>query len=120
MSEPCGNTHVHDPRQMMKSAITVGWSAIRKADTIWVACMGRRNRVPSEGKNRRTMLRSTIHPTFSSARMVNPHIAITGRTHKSFPELMHDLVFEPLGMTHSTFEVPLRKSLWPEAAKPYA
>jgi CubicO group peptidase (beta-lactamase class C family) len=41
-------------------------------------------------------------------------------THKSFPELMHDLVFEPLGMTHSTFEVPLRKSLWPEAAKPYA
>ncbi len=33
---------------------------------------------------------------------------------------MHDLVFEPLGMTHSTFEVPLRKSLWPEAAKPYA
>src|SRR5258705_9018576 len=41
-------------------------------------------------------------------------------THKSFPELMHDLVFKSLGMTHSTFEVPLRKSLWPGAAKPYA
>jgi CubicO group peptidase (beta-lactamase class C family) len=40
-------------------------------------------------------------------------------THKTFPELMHALVFEPLGMTRSTFEVPLRKSLWPEAAKPY-
>ena len=23
-------------------------------------------------------------------------------------------------MTHSTFEVPINKSLWPEAAKPYA
>ncbi len=41
-------------------------------------------------------------------------------THKTFPELMHELVFEPLGMKHSTFEVPLRKSLYPEAAKPYA
>jgi CubicO group peptidase (beta-lactamase class C family) len=41
-------------------------------------------------------------------------------THKTFPELMHDLVFKPLGMTHSTFEVPLSKSLWEEAAKPYA
>lgn len=40
--------------------------------------------------------------------------------HKSFPELMDDLVFRPLGMTHSTFEVPLRKGLWPTAAKPYA
>jgi CubicO group peptidase (beta-lactamase class C family) len=41
-------------------------------------------------------------------------------THKSFPELMDDLVFRPLGMTRSTFEVPLRQSLWPTAAKPYA
>jgi CubicO group peptidase (beta-lactamase class C family) len=40
-------------------------------------------------------------------------------THKTFPELMHDLIFKPLGMTHSTFEVPISKSLWPEAAKPY-
>jgi len=41
-------------------------------------------------------------------------------THKTFPELMNERVFEPLGMGRSTFEVPLRKSLWPEAAKPYA
>ena len=40
-------------------------------------------------------------------------------TGKSFPALMHDLVFEPLGMTHSTFEAPLPKSLWPKAAQPY-
>jgi CubicO group peptidase (beta-lactamase class C family) len=40
-------------------------------------------------------------------------------TGKSFPALMHDLVFEPLGMTHSTFEAPLPKSLWPNAAQPY-
>jgi CubicO group peptidase (beta-lactamase class C family) len=40
-------------------------------------------------------------------------------TGKSFPTLMHDLVFEPLGMTHSTFEAPLPNSLWPQAAQPY-
>jgi CubicO group peptidase (beta-lactamase class C family) len=40
-------------------------------------------------------------------------------TGKSFPALMHDLVLEPLGMTHSTFEAPLPKSLWPQAAQPY-
>ncbi len=40
-------------------------------------------------------------------------------TRKSFPVLMRDLVFEPLGMTNSTFEAPLPKSLWPKAAQPY-
>ena len=40
-------------------------------------------------------------------------------TGESFPALMRDLVFEPLGMTHSTFEAPLPKSLWPKAAQPY-
>jgi CubicO group peptidase (beta-lactamase class C family) len=40
-------------------------------------------------------------------------------TGKSFPALMRDLVFEPLGMTQSTFEAPLPKSLWPKAAQPY-
>ncbi|MGC1500574.1 MAG: serine hydrolase [Terriglobales bacterium] len=40
-------------------------------------------------------------------------------TGKSFPALMHDLIFEPLGMTHSTFEAPLPKGLWPEVAQPY-
>lgn len=40
-------------------------------------------------------------------------------TGKSFPVLMHDLMFVPLGMAHSTFEAPLPKSLWPKAAQPY-
>ncbi len=40
-------------------------------------------------------------------------------TGKSFPALMRDLVFEPLGMTHSTFEAPLPKLLWPQATQPY-
>ena len=40
-------------------------------------------------------------------------------TGKSFPELMRELVFEPLGMIHSTFEAPLPKSLWSQAAQPY-
>jgi CubicO group peptidase (beta-lactamase class C family) len=40
-------------------------------------------------------------------------------TGKSFPQLMHDLLFEPLGMTHSTFEEPLPKGSWRNAAEPY-
>jgi CubicO group peptidase (beta-lactamase class C family) len=40
-------------------------------------------------------------------------------TGKSFPKLMRDLIFEPLGMTHSTFEEPLPKNLWSSAASPY-
>jgi CubicO group peptidase (beta-lactamase class C family) len=40
-------------------------------------------------------------------------------TRKSFPVLMQDLVFGPLEMTHSTFEAPLPKPLWPLAAQPY-
>jgi CubicO group peptidase (beta-lactamase class C family) len=40
-------------------------------------------------------------------------------TGKPFPAVIRDLVFEPLGMIHSTFEEPLPRSLWPNAAKPY-
>ena len=40
-------------------------------------------------------------------------------TGESFPELMHDLVFEPLGMTRSTFENPPPRGLWPDTAQPY-
>jgi CubicO group peptidase (beta-lactamase class C family) len=40
-------------------------------------------------------------------------------TGKSFPALMRDLVFEPVAMTHSTFEAPLPRWLWPHAAQPY-
>ncbi len=57
---------------------------------------------------------------YSGGGYVAVQLLLMDVTHKSFPELMHDLVLEPLGMTRSTFEEPLRKSLWPEAAQPYA
>ena len=57
---------------------------------------------------------------YSGGGYVAVQLLLMDVTHKPFPDLLHDLVFEPLGMTHSTFEVPLRKSLWTEAAKPYA
>ncbi len=39
--------------------------------------------------------------------------------HQRFPEFMHDTVFAPIGMTHSTYEQPLPVSLRSEAATPY-
>jgi CubicO group peptidase (beta-lactamase class C family) len=57
---------------------------------------------------------------YSGGGYVIVQLLLENVTHKSFPELMYDLVFKPLRMTHSTFEAPLRKSLWAEAAKPYA
>ncbi len=43
-------------------------------------------------------------------------VDVTGKT---FPALLNDLVLRPAGMTHSTYEQPLPKNLWPEAATPY-
>ncbi|HTQ60105.1 MAG TPA: serine hydrolase [Candidatus Solibacter sp.] len=40
-------------------------------------------------------------------------------TGKSFPQLMSELVLRPAGMTHSTYDQPFPKNLWPEAATPY-
>ena len=40
-------------------------------------------------------------------------------TGKPFPQIMSELVLRPAGMTHSTYEQPLTKNLWPEAATPY-
>jgi len=40
-------------------------------------------------------------------------IDVTG---KSFPDLMRELVLDPAGMKHSTFEQPLPEALWPRAA----
>lgn len=40
-------------------------------------------------------------------------------TGKPFPQIMSNLVLHPAGMTHSTYEQPLQKNLWPEAATPY-
>jgi CubicO group peptidase (beta-lactamase class C family) len=40
-------------------------------------------------------------------------------TGKAFPEIVNELVLRPAGMTHSTYEQPLPKNLWPSAAMPY-
>jgi CubicO group peptidase (beta-lactamase class C family) len=40
-------------------------------------------------------------------------------TDKAFPETMNELVLRPAGLTHSTYEQPLPKNLWPLAATPY-
>lgn len=40
-------------------------------------------------------------------------------TGKPYPEIMNELVLRPMGMTHSTYEQPLPKKLWPLAATPY-
>src|SRR5947208_14781730 len=40
-------------------------------------------------------------------------------TGKEFPELMHDLVLHPLGMSHSTFEQPLPRERQLTAAHGY-
>ena len=46
-------------------------------------------------------------------------LMMTDVTGNSFPELMHDLVLGPIGMSHSTYEEPLRRKLWPDVAVPY-
>lgn len=40
-------------------------------------------------------------------------------TKEPFPELMHDTVLAPIGMTHSTYEQPLPADLLASAATPY-
>ena len=44
---------------------------------------------------------------------------MTDVTGKAFPEIMNELVLGPAGMTHSAYEQPLPKNLWPLAATPY-
>jgi CubicO group peptidase (beta-lactamase class C family) len=40
-------------------------------------------------------------------------------TDEPFPKVMNELVLRPAGMTHSTYEQPLPRNLWPLAATPY-
>jgi CubicO group peptidase (beta-lactamase class C family) len=44
---------------------------------------------------------------------------LTDATGKPFPRLLDELVLRPIGMTHSTYEQPLPRALWPAAATPY-
>jgi CubicO group peptidase (beta-lactamase class C family) len=46
-------------------------------------------------------------------------LLLTDVTGKSFPQLVRDLVLQPAGMTHSTFDQPLPENLSSIAATPY-
>lgn len=56
---------------------------------------------------------------YSGGGYVVVQLLLTDVMQKPFPELMHDLVLQPLAMTHSTFEQPLPKPESPDAALPY-
>jgi CubicO group peptidase (beta-lactamase class C family) len=56
---------------------------------------------------------------YSGGGYVLMQLLLTEVTAKSFPQLMHDLVLAPAGMTHSTYEQPLPQTLRASAATPY-
>lgn len=56
---------------------------------------------------------------YSGGGYVVLQLLLTEVTGEPFPKIMHDLVLQPIGMTHSTFDQPLPKNLWAEAATPY-
>ena len=56
---------------------------------------------------------------YSGGGYVVMQLLLTEVTAKSFPQLMHDLVLAPAGMTHSTYEQPLPQALRASAATPY-
>jgi CubicO group peptidase (beta-lactamase class C family) len=56
---------------------------------------------------------------YSNGAYVILQTLISDVTGKAFPETMNELVLRPAGMTHSTYEQPLPKNLWPSAAMPY-
>ena len=56
---------------------------------------------------------------YSNGAYVILQTLISDVTGKAFPEIMNELVLRPAGMTHSTYEQPLPKNLWPLAATPY-
>lgn len=56
---------------------------------------------------------------YSGGGYVVMQLLLTEVTGKPFPQILHDLVLQPAGMTHSTYEQPLPKSLAGAAATPY-
>jgi CubicO group peptidase (beta-lactamase class C family) len=56
---------------------------------------------------------------YSNGAYVILQTLISDVTGNAFPEIMNELVLRPAGMTHSTYEQPLPKNLWPSAATPY-
>jgi CubicO group peptidase (beta-lactamase class C family) len=56
---------------------------------------------------------------YSGGGYVTMQLLLADVTHTAVPELLNEMVLRPIGMTHSTFEEPLPKSLWDSAATPY-
>ena len=56
---------------------------------------------------------------YSGGGYVVMQLLLADVTGKPFPQIVHDLVLQPAGMTHSTYEQPLPKSLSSSAATPY-
>jgi CubicO group peptidase (beta-lactamase class C family) len=56
---------------------------------------------------------------YSGGGYVVMQLLLTEVTGKPFPQILHDLVLQPTGMTHSTYEQPLPKSFARSAATPY-
>ena len=52
-----------------------------------------------------------LHYRYSGGGMVIGQQVLVDTLQKSFPEIMRELVFEPLGMTHSTYQQPLTSEL---------
>jgi CubicO group peptidase (beta-lactamase class C family) len=56
---------------------------------------------------------------YSGGGYVVMQLLLTEVTGKPFPQILHDLVLQPAGMTHSTYDQPLPKSFAGSAATPY-
>jgi CubicO group peptidase (beta-lactamase class C family) len=56
---------------------------------------------------------------YSGGGYVVMQLLLTDVTGRPFPQIVHDLVLDPAGMTHSTYEQPLPSGLSSSAATPY-
>ena len=56
---------------------------------------------------------------YSGGGYVVAQLLMTDVTGKTFPQLMRELVLQPLGMTSSTFDQPLPRTIGQTAARPY-
>jgi CubicO group peptidase (beta-lactamase class C family) len=56
---------------------------------------------------------------YSGGGYVVMQLVLTDVSGRPFPQILNDLVLRLAGMTHSTYEQPLPKSLWSFAATPY-
>jgi CubicO group peptidase (beta-lactamase class C family) len=71
---------------------------------------------PANSQAVRSMLRPEYALKYSGGGYCIVQQLLIDVTGEAFPQLMQELVLEPAGMAHSTYEQPLPKSLAPEAA----